>query len=146
MTMTLEGWIRRYEEKTGDEFTLPAGFQLFWLPNRGFSEYLLKDDIFIVYQVCGDIAFWYDVACLMALQNHATCVSTIATVPILPYLRLLHFEIMKTEDKNGRKRFWCRDPLGRKVVATYRSTDDNGEDNYFVSCYMNEMYKGETNG
>lgn len=143
MILSLEEWINRYEEKTGDEFILPAGFQLYWLPNRGFAEYRLVDNILVVYQLCGDIAYWYDTACLLALQNNAVAVSTIATVPILPYLRLLHFEIMREEEKDGRKRFYCRDRLGRKVIATYHGTDDTGCDNYFVSSYMNELYEEE---
>lgn len=143
---TLEEWIDRYEEKTGDEFMLPAGFQLWWLPERGFAEYRLVDGILVVYQLCGDIHFWYDLACLMAMQNKAACVSTIAALPIYAYLRLLRFEIMEEEERDGRKRFLCRDPLGRKVVATYRGTDDAGCDNYFVSAYMFEKYKGESHG
>lgn len=141
MMKSLEEWIQRYEEKTGDEFMLPAGFQLWWLPNRGFAQMRLYEDLVIVYQLCGDIHFWYDIACLIAMMNGAKAVSTISTVSIRPYLRLLHFKVKQTEEKEGKYRFLCEDMYGRKVVATYRSTDDTGADTYFVTSYMKERYE-----
>lgn len=140
--MTLEEWIKRYEEKTGDDFMLPPGFTLYWLPNRGFAEYRYVDDILVVYQLCGDIHFWYDLACLLCIQKGGVSVSTVCTCPIRPYLRLLGFKVREEYEKNGKYRFICEDKLGRKVIATYRSTDDTGCDTYFVSSYMSEMYGG----
>lgn len=143
MILSLKDWVDRYEEKTGDEFMLPPGFQMWWLPHRGFAQYKYSNGVFIVYQLCGDIAFWYDIACLMCFQNGGKAVSTICTVPILPYLRLLKFHIKEVKEKNGRKRYICADRYGRKVVATYRSTDENSEDSYFVTSYMIEPYGGK---
>lgn len=143
MILSLKEWIDRYEEKTGDEFTLPPGFQLYWLPNRGFAEYMYSNGVFVVYQLCGDIHFWYDIACLMCIQMGGVSVSTVCTCPIKPYLRLLGFTIKKEYDRDGKKRYICADKFGRKVIATYRSTDDTGCDTYFVSSYMNEMYGGD---
>lgn len=143
MILSLNEWVKRYEDKTGDEFILPSGFQLFWLPNRGFAQYKFSNGILVVYQVCGDIHFWYDIACLMCIQNGGKAVATICTCPIRPYLRLLGFEIEEEETRNGQKRYICKDQFGRKVVATYRSTDNTGCDSYFVTSYMNEMYGGK---
>lgn len=143
MILSLNDWVKRYEEKTGDTFTLPPGFQLYWLPTRGFAQYRLYGDLIIVYQLCGDIHFWYDLGCLMCIQNGGRAVATISTCPIKPYLRLLGFSIRETFEKNGRMRYICEDKLGRKVVATYRSTDDTGCDTYFVTSYMYEMYGGK---
>lgn len=142
MILSINEWIKRYEDKTGDEFVLPAGFQLFWLPNRGFAQYRFYEGMLVVYQLCGDIHFWYDLACLMCIQNGGNAVSTICTCPIKPYLRLLGFEIKEEEDREGKKRYICKDKFGRKVVATYRSTDDTGCDSYFVTSYMDKMYGG----
>lgn len=142
MILSLNDWIKRYEEKTGDTFNIPAGFLFYWLPNRGFAQYKFSNGVFVVYQVCGDIHFWYDIACLMCIQNGGRAVSTVCTCPIEPYLRLLKFSIQEKYENNGKNRYICKDQFGRKVIATYRSTDDTGCDTYFVTSYMYEMYGG----
>lgn len=139
---TLNQWIDKYEEKTKDEFSLPNGFNLYWLPERGFAQYRLHEGLLVIYQLCGDIHFWYDLAKLLCVSNGGYAVSAVSILPIKPYLRLLKFKIEKEETVNGKHRYYCTDDSGRPVIATYKGTDKDGTDSYFVTCYV----KGETNG
>lgn len=139
---TLEDWCKLYTEKTGDEVDIPEGFQIYYLPHRGFS--LMKADfeggILMVYHLCGDIKFWYDVAELLCQQNpQLRCISTICTRNIDAYCRLWHWEIVKKEEINGEKRYVCKDDLGRKVIITHCGyIRDTRKSKYFVTKYLYE--------
>ena len=141
MTKSIEEWIKTYEKKTGDTYNCPKDFDLYWLPERGFAQYRFFDGILIVYQLCGDIHFWYDLAKLICLAKGGHAVSTVSILPILPYLRLLKFKVEKDEEKDGHHRYFCHDESGRKVIATYKNTGDDGTDAYFVTCYVTELYE-----
>lgn len=147
MIKTLTEWINKYESERDDPFVLPKGFDFYWLPERGFVEYLFHEGILVVYELCGDIHFWFDMAKLICLSKGGHAVSTVCILPILPYLRLLKFKIMKDEVVDGHHRFFCKDEAGRKVIATYKATDEkSGEDSYFVTLYVDELYKEGNNG
>lgn len=36
---SLKEWIDKYEKERNDPFVIPKGFDFYWLPERGFSEY-----------------------------------------------------------------------------------------------------------
>lgn len=116
---------------------------MWWLPHRGFAQYRFFNGLLVVYQLTGDMAFWYDLACLLCFNHNGRAVATICTLPIYPYFRLLHFKVKEEYEKNGQKRIIGEDRYGRKVVATYRSTDDTGTDTYWVTSYMFEPYGGK---
>lgn len=146
MIKSLAEWVDKYEEKTNDPFVTPKGFDLYWLPERGFAQYRFVDGIMVVYQICGDIHFWYDLAKLLCLSKGGHAVSTVCILPILPYLRLLKFRIVKQEEVDGHFRFYCRDEAGRKVIVTYKATSEDGTDSYFLTCYVTELYKEDNDG
>lgn len=146
MIKTLAEWVDKYETERGDPFVTPKGFDFYWLPERGFAQYKFVDGIMVVYQICGDIHYWFDLAKLLCLSKGGHAVSTVCILPILPYLRLLKFRIVKREEVDGHYRFFCRDEAGRKVIATYKGTDEDGEDSYFVTVYVTELYKEDKDG
>lgn len=144
---SLKEWIDKYEKERNDPFVIPKGFDFYWLPERGFAEYFFDEKgILVVYQICGDIHFWFDLAKLICLAKGGHAVSTVCILPILPYLRLLKFKIVKKEERDGHFRFWCKDEAGRKVIATYKGTDEEGNDSYYVTIYVKELYKEENDG
>jgi hypothetical protein len=146
MIKTLEEWVEKYETERDDPMVCPKGFDMYWLPERGFAQYKFVDGILVVYQICGDIQFWFDLAKLICLAKGGHAVSTVCILPILPYLRLLKFKIVKKEERDGHFRFWCKDEAGRKVIATYKGTDEEGTDSYYVTIYVKELYKEVEHG
>ncbi len=146
MIKTLEEWVDKYETERDDPMVCPKGFDMYWLPERGFAQYKFVDGILVVYQLCGDIQFWFDLAKLICLAKGGHAVSTVSILPIKPYLRLLKFRIVKDEEKDGKHRYYCKDESGRKVIATYKNTGDDGNDNYFVTVYVKEPYEGVKHG
>ena len=137
---SLKQWIDIYEKKTNDKVELPTGFRLFYLPARGFMMVrpLVADGILYIYQVCGDGKFWHDHAELMARALGFPCLATICNRNIETYLRNFEFDVLVKQDINSEKRFLCQDNVGRKVLATYKGKDNNGNDEYWVTQYLNE--------
>ncbi len=137
---TLQEWIDMYEKKTGDKAVLPEGFSLYWLPNRGFAEYKIDENsgILMIYAVCGDGKFWRDLGELICRLNKLKCISTICTRNVETYIRFWHWKIVEGQNKDGKKRFVCRDELNRPVILTYKGADDKGEPAYWVTQFINE--------
>lgn len=137
---TLQAWIDMYEKKTGDKAVLPEGFSLYWLPNRGFAEYKIdeKNNILLIYIICGDGKFWRDLGELICRLNHLKCISSILTRNIEAYIRFWRWEIVKVQNKDEKKRFICRDQLNRFVIITYKGADDNGSPAYWVTQFINK--------
>lgn len=139
--MQLGEWIKRYEEKTGDKFLLPKGFQLYFLPERGFAQFKIdfEGSILMIYQACGDAKFWRDVGELMCIMNNIDHISTICTVNIDAYIRIFGWKPYNVENVNGQKRYHCYDTLGRKVIATFKGIDEaTGEPSYWVTQYLRD--------
>lgn len=142
---SLRQWVEIYENKTHDKAELPKGFQLFYLPTRGFMMIrpLVKDSILYIYQVCGDGKFWHDHAELMATALGFQCLATICNRNIETYLKNFDFEILVEQHINSETRYLCQDCIGRKVLVTYKGKDNNGNDEYWVTQYLHE--KATTN-
>ena len=110
---SLKEWIDKYEKERNDPFVIPKGFDFYWLPERGFAEYLFDEKgILVVYQLCGDIHFWFDLAKLLCLAKGGHAVSTVCIIPIIPYLRLLKFKIVKRKSETGITAFGARTRQG----------------------------------
>lgn len=140
---SMEEWVKFYKSKTHDAVDVPQGFSVTFLPTRGFM--VTKPDIegsmLMVYIVCGDGAFWHDVAELLAINNGLRYLTTICTRHIEPYIRLWGWKILTKGDINNQKRYVCIDKQGRYIVATHRGEDvKTGEPSYWVTKYL---IKGE---
>lgn len=142
---SLRQWVEIYENKTNDKADIPKGFQLFYLPTRGFMTVrpLIKDSILYIYQVCGDGKFWHDHAELMANALGFKCVATVCNRNIETYLKAFEGEILVKQNINGELRLLCQDSIGRKVLVTYRGKDKKGNEEYWVTQYLHE--KATTN-
>lgn len=136
-----------YEDKTKDKAEILKGFQLFYLPNRGFMmvKPLVNETGGILYidKVCGDGKFWRDHAELMANAIGFQAIITVCNRNIESYLRDFGADILVVQEINKQKRFLCQDSIGRKVVATYRGQDKFLQDEYWVTQYLHE--KATTN-
>lgn len=75
--MTMEEYISIYEHKTGERFQPKPGFTLIYSPDRGFCEYKIADNMIMLYQVCGDGAFFVECAAIMAKVWNLHMIGTI---------------------------------------------------------------------
>lgn len=137
----LTEWVRIYEEKTGDTAALPKGFRLFYLAERGFAMLMADPEsrIMFVWQVCGDGKFWRDFAELQCAAADLDYICTICTREILPYIRGFGWKIVRQEERDGKRRFSCRDSVGRKVLITHMCLKDDGRPQYYVTHYLNKL-------
>lgn len=138
---SLKEWVTEYEEKTGDKFDVPVGFQLYWLPERGFAS--MKPDfegkILVMWQVCGDGKFWRDTGELfVANAMNLECVAAICIRPIRPYIRAFNWEILDEQCVNEQYRFLCQDSAGRAIVITHKGegNEKNPNPEYWVTHYI----------
>lgn len=148
VSRTLGEWIKLYEEKTGDKVDLPKDYRLFYMAERGFAQMKPDDEgkMLIINHVCGDGKFWHDVAELVAVQHGLTCLGTLCTRRIKPYIRAFGWKIEKrfcfiSPDSNPGKveyRYLCRDGIGRAVVITESGIDEKGNENYLVTHYLQQ--------
>lgn len=136
---TLEEWIQFYEKKSKEKFEVPKGFIFNWLPTRGFS--VMKADvegkILMIFSTCGDGKFWRDVGEMLALNNGFRCLMTICIRKIEPYIRFWGWKIVKAQEVNGQKRYFCVDDIGRNVLITHRGLNiETGLPSYAVTQYL----------
>lgn len=135
---TIDEYDRRYRAKTGDSPTAPNGFVRSYLPERGWC-YWRGDDrhrLLYIWSVSGDGHFWHDWARALANAADYRAICTICTRPIRPYIRLWHWQIDRTETQDGKHRFHCRTADNRPVIITYKHTDQDGSDAYWVTEYL----------
>ena len=144
--LTKEDYDRRYHAKTGDDPTPPHGFTCSYLPERGWCHHRLDNEakLLFIWSVSGDGRFWRDWARATAALCDCRAIVTICTRPILPYIRLWHWHIDRTETKNGHHRYHCRTADGRPVLITHKHTDPDGQIAYWVTEYLTE--RNDTHG
>lgn len=135
---TLTEYIKEYEKKTGEEFVTPPGFTLFFIPERGVAQMRIYEGMVVVFQVCGDLQYWFDFAKVMAASNGCYCVITTCVRHILPYIRKLRCKVV---EKEGDSRYICEDELGNKLICSYRLGKD-GSDTYTCTYYLGEVNYG----
>lgn len=137
----LREWVEIYKNKTGEDVLLPKGFVMYWLPERGFAQMKVdvEGSILMIHMMCGDIRFWLDMAKLMCMQNNIDHISSICTRTIESYIRIFNWQVVEEFNKDGFKRFICRDSAGCKVMISPKGVDENsGEVSYWVTQYLKE--------
>ena len=140
---TPEEWIKWYEEKTGDLFTLPEDYSILHHERRGLMAFKLvpESEMLVIEYVIGDGHFWYDVAEMIALQNDLRYIGTICTRNVDAYIRFWKYKVLKEWNRDGAKRFYGVDESGRYGTMTYSGKDKRtGNDTYMVIRYI---VKGE---
>lgn len=138
---TPDEWVEWYEEKTGDEFTLPDDYDILYHERRGLMAFKLatESEMIVVEYVIGDGRFWYDVAEMIGKRNGFRCLATICTRSVYAYIRFWGYKIIKEWDVEGAKRFLGIDGSGCYGTMTYSGKDERtGKDTYIVIKYLNK--------
>lgn len=129
-------WQAFYEQKTGDKYFCPEGYQVYFLPERGYCQFKIADTMLLIYGLCGDGKFWRDLAEVLAVDLGLKALGSICTRKPLPYIRFWGWQIESMEEKDGFTRYWCRDNDGRRVVLTPKHVEENGDVTYWVTQYL----------
>lgn len=100
--MDLQGWIAKYEKKTGEKFIRKDNFSLLFFPDAGFCEIGLhpKTKSVNVYRVCGDIKIWQKIIESFAQLCGFDTITAIIIRKMKPFIRLWGGQI--TEEENGQ--------------------------------------------
>lgn len=96
--MDLQGWIDRYEKKTGEKFQRMKGFELLFFPDKGFCEISIDNGLksVLVHRVCGDLKSWRMVIeSIMQLCGYKR-MTTLCIRHIRPYMRLLGLTVVNS--------------------------------------------------
>ena len=136
---TPEEWVKWYEKKTGDTFTVPDGYTINYHERRGLMTFkpVPENKMLVIGYVIGDGHFWYDVIEMIAKMNGYRYIAAICTRDVMAYIRFWRYKIVKKWDKDGQKRFLGKDRAGRYGTMTYRGKDEKtGVDQYMVIRYM----------
>ncbi len=135
---TIAEWDAFYQKKTGDSPALPPGFARWYVPERGWCQWRIDREggLLLLWAVAGDGKFWRDMARAYAAAEGLRAIGTICTRPVLAYIRLWGWRIERDEVVGGRHRYYCRTQDGRPVLLTYKHTDADGSDAYWVTEYL----------
>lgn len=136
--LTLEDYIKKYEEKTKDKFKPKDGFKLFYLPDRGFCEIAAtqNNSMLMIYQMAGDGKFWRDYATLLAQVLGIKKLGTICIRKnIEAYIRFWGFRITKKEPlDDGSFLYYAQNDEGKNGrVAPVHIHDDTARISYLVT-------------
>lgn len=131
----MDYWIKKYEDKTGEEFKPSPGFKLFFIPTRGFCEVMAnaEKEMMIVRQLSGDAIFWKDFveAFCQAIGYHR--IGTYCIRNIIPYIRMGGFHIDRTEETPDGLRYFCTDNIGRHGQASPAWITAKGIRAYYIT-------------
>lgn len=133
--MTLEDYIKQYEVRTKEKFVPHPGFKLFYLPDRGFCEYRVTEDLVMIYQLSGDGRFWRDYGLLLAQLTHCSHLGTICVRDnIKAYIRFWGYVVDREEElPNGLVRYHCKHKETGKAGLCSPAWEDSGKVSYYVT-------------
>ena len=134
--MTLDEWIQKYNAKTPEPFKRDERYELFFLPDKGFCEVGMTDDMVVIHQLAGDARFWKekisDMARKVGIKKGGTwCVRK----AILAYIRLFGYRIEATAElSDGLKRYYCvHKETEKHGLASPAFKFESGEQAYFIT-------------
>lgn len=91
--MTLDEWIKKYEQKS-EEFHLLPGFVIYFEPDKGFFCWHVWRDVFEVDHTCtNDVMHMFDVANTMAKKRGCSLMRTATKRDPAAYMRLTKAKI-----------------------------------------------------
>ena len=133
--MKLDEWVKLYENKTKEKFEPHPGFKLFYLPDRGFCEYRVTEDMVMIYQLSGDGKFWRDYGLLLAELTKCKKLGTICIRDnIKAYIRFWGYTIDKEEVlPDGLVRYHCKHKDTGKPGLCSPAWEDNNKVSYYVT-------------
>lgn len=128
---TLQEWIERYNAKVEWPFERDERFNLYYVPDKGFCEIGMKDDMVFINQLGGDGRFWKNAVDKMAkkLGIH-TAGTQCLRKNIKAYIRLFGFRIDREEKlKDGASRYHCTD----KKTGNWGLASPTTWDSFFIT-------------
>ena len=134
--MTFQEWVELYNAKAPEPFARDERYTLLFLPEKGFCEVGMTEDMVIIRQLSGDGRFWYDKITDMARKLGAKqCGTWCIRQAILAYIRLFGYRIEKVEKlPDGLKRYYgIRKTDGKKGLASPCFKYLGGEQAYFIT-------------
>lgn len=133
--MTLDQWIEKYNAKTPVNFKRNEQYDFFFLPDKGFCEVGMTNDMVIIHQLCGDARFWKEKVSEMARKIGAKkCGTWCIRQAINAYIRLFKYKVYKTEKTTeGLIRYYGIDNNGKKGLMSPAFRFETGEQAYFVT-------------
>lgn len=133
--MTLDQWIEKYNKKTPVKFERNEKYDFFFLPDKGFCEVGMTNDMVIIHQLCGDARFWKEKVSEMARKIGAKkCGTWCIRQAIHAYIRLFGYKVYKTEETTeGLDRYYGIDNNGKKGLMSPAFRFETGEQAYFVT-------------
>jgi len=138
---TLDEWIKIYENKTGEMHELPNGYEQYFLPDRGYCQYIMdtERDVLYIYELCGDAKFWFDLGVVMCKQNKLRYITSICIRHIKPYIRFWGWHIDEVlHEENGAVRMNGKNKEGLAVtISTAWLNNDTGEYAYYCTSEVN---------
>lgn len=136
MRKSFDEWVKIFEEKTGKPFKR-NNVKLFYYPEKGFCEIGVdqKNNIVVLFNVCGDGMFWRRMAEVLADSLGIPCCGTVALRDVKPYIRRFGYRVERTETTgDGVERYFCVDDDGNKGTCSPAWIDkDTGKWSYFVT-------------
>lgn len=133
--MTLDQWIEKYNKKTPVKFEKNDKYNFFFLPDKGFCEVGMTNDMVIIHQLCGDARFWKEKVSEMARKIGAKkCGTWCVRQEIKAYIRLFGYKVYKKEETTeGLIRYYGIDNNGKKGLMSPAFRFETGEQAYFVT-------------
>ena len=90
---TLSEYMIFYEKHTGEAFAFKQPFSFYYFPEHGFCEYLPKGDTLYIWQMCGDLKFWINIALNVCRKFKLKYISSYIVRKPLPFIHRLGFKI-----------------------------------------------------
>lgn len=117
---TLDEYMALYEQKTGEAFEFNSNFSFFYEPEHGFCEYNATETDLYIWQMCGDLKYWINIAYETARRMGLNTISSFVVRKPKPFIRALGFKIVDSECVDNCYRYTCENKAGETMVVTQR--------------------------
>lgn len=133
--MTLDEWIDIYNSKASLPFKRDKKYALVYLPDKGFCELNIFDDMVVINQLCGDGRYWKAQAEELARRKGITDLGTwCVRKAIKAYIRLFGFRIVEVEcTSDGKERYHCLDKNNLEGLVSPAFVCDDGVQAYLIT-------------
>ena len=114
----LEYYIALYEKHTGEEFGLNDNFTFHYHPEHGFCEYCVYKNCLYIWQMCGELKYWIDLAYKTCQKFDIPKICSYIVRKPRPFIRALGFKVYRDEDRNGDIKYWATNKQDEELTAT----------------------------
>lgn len=137
---TFDEWVAHYEKHSGEDFSPHKGCKLFFIPERGFCEIAIGDDLLIIYQLSGDARFWHDFCLCLCDVLNLRAIGTICTRNVKSYIRFWGYAITDTVHlPDGQEQYFCQHKRNDWTARLSPAWLKGGHPAYYVTEYLKEV-------